>query len=167
MIQSNSIQPSLDNAYARARRAKRHLTSFKQRRIKLFDPNKGGMRGVAHVHSQDGGIMNFRFQESPEILPILVGEIIYNLRAALDYLVYELSLLDANGPIAERSPQFIIEDGPEGWQSHQWHLKYLSVEHKAAIEIASLRILDGRLPPRALGLVIEWASQHSEELMKN
>ncbi len=35
----------------------------------------------------------------------------------------------------------------------------------AAIEIASLRVLEGRLPPRALGLVIEWASQHQEALM--
>jgi hypothetical protein len=38
---------------------------------------------------------------------------------------------------------------------------------KAAIEIASLRILEGRLPSRALGLVVEWASLHQEELMMN
>jgi hypothetical protein len=30
--------------------------------------------------------------------------------------------------------------------------------HRAAIEIGSLRMLDGELPPRALGLVVEWAS---------
>lgn len=38
---------------------------------------------------------------------------------------------------------------------------------KVAIEIESLRILDGQLPARALGLVIEWASEHQSELMKN
>ncbi len=38
---------------------------------------------------------------------------------------------------------------------------------KAAIEIASLRVLEGRLPPRVLGLVVEWASEHQEELMTN
>ncbi len=38
---------------------------------------------------------------------------------------------------------------------------------KAAIEITSLRVLEGRLPSRALGLVVEWASQHQEELMTN
>ena len=37
---------------------------------------------------------------------------------------------------------------------------------KVAIEIESLRILDGQLPARALGLVIEWASQHQSELLK-
>ena len=38
---------------------------------------------------------------------------------------------------------------------------------KVAIEIETLRILEGNLPPRALGLVIEWASQHRNELMQN
>jgi len=39
--------------------------------------------------------------------------------------------------------------------------------HKATFEIDSLRVLDGKLPPRALGLAVEWASQHREELMRN
>jgi hypothetical protein len=38
---------------------------------------------------------------------------------------------------------------------------------KVAIEIGSLRILEGQIPPRALGLVIEWASQHKDELLAN
>ena len=36
---------------------------------------------------------------------------------------------------------------------------------KAAVEIGSLKVLEGQLPPRALGLVVEWASQHRDELM--
>ena len=36
---------------------------------------------------------------------------------------------------------------------------------RAAIEIPSLRVLEGKLPPRVLGLVVEWASQHQPELM--
>ena len=54
------------------------------------------------------------------------------------------------------------------WDDHNpphFHARY--GQHKAAIEIESLRILDGSLPPRALGLVVEWASQHLDELMKN
>jgi hypothetical protein len=35
---------------------------------------------------------------------------------------------------------------------------------KVAIEIESLRILEGHFSPRALGLVIEWAVQHRDEL---
>ena len=46
-----------------------------------------------------------------------------------------------------------------------FHARYGS--DKAAIEITSFRVLEGGLPSRALGLVVEWASQHQEELMMN
>lgn len=35
------------------------------------------------------------------------------------------------------------------------------------IDIKTLQVLEGRISPRALGLVIEWASQHQQELMLN
>jgi hypothetical protein len=54
------------------------------------------------------------------------------------------------------------------WDEHNpphFHARYGS--QNAALEIESLRLLDGKLPPRALGLVVEWASQHRESLMAN
>mgnify|MGYP000908179777 CR=1 FL=1 len=38
-------------------------------------------------------------------------------------------------------------------------------EHQAIISIEALTIIGGHLPPRALGLVVEWASQHRDELL--
>ena len=46
-----------------------------------------------------------------------------------------------------------------------FHARY--GEYKVAIDIKSLRILEGQLPGRALGLVIEWASQHQDELLED
>jgi hypothetical protein len=46
-----------------------------------------------------------------------------------------------------------------------FHARYAG--KKVAIEIESLRILEGNIPPRALGLVIEWAAQHRDELFAN
>jgi len=37
-------------------------------------------------------------------------------------------------------------------------------EYEALIHIKTLAILAGKLPARALGLVMEWASLHQEEL---
>lgn len=37
-------------------------------------------------------------------------------------------------------------------------------EFKAQVDIRSLVIIAGDLPPRALGMVVEWASQHQDEL---
>ncbi len=46
-----------------------------------------------------------------------------------------------------------------------FHARY--GKDKVTIEIQTLRILEGKISPRALGLVIEWASQHQEELLRD
>lgn len=46
-----------------------------------------------------------------------------------------------------------------------FHARYQG--NKAKIEIDSLKVLEGKLPPRVLGLVIEWAASHKKELKKN
>ncbi len=38
--------------------------------------------------------------------------------------------------------------------------------HQAKVSIESLTIIDGELPSRAFGLVIEWASIHRNELIE-
>lgn len=38
-------------------------------------------------------------------------------------------------------------------------------EYNAIVEIETLRVREGRLPRRALGLVVEWAIEHREELL--
>jgi hypothetical protein len=40
-------------------------------------------------------------------------------------------------------------------------------EYNAEIAINDLNVLVGKLPSRALGLVIEWASMHQTELLDN
>lgn len=54
------------------------------------------------------------------------------------------------------------------YQEHNpphFHVRYN--EYKAAISIKDLALLNGKLPPKVFGLVIEWASQHQEELMED
>lgn len=46
-----------------------------------------------------------------------------------------------------------------------FHARY--GEYKIAIDINSLRILEGKFPPRALGLIMEWASLYKNELLKD
>ncbi|MEW6620020.1 MAG: DUF4160 domain-containing protein [bacterium] len=46
-----------------------------------------------------------------------------------------------------------------------FHARY--GKDKAAVEITTLRVLEGKIPPRSLGLVVEWASQHQEELLQD
>jgi hypothetical protein len=46
-----------------------------------------------------------------------------------------------------------------------FHARY--GEHRAIIEIESSTVLTGSLPPRPLGLVIEWTAKHRVELRDN
>jgi hypothetical protein len=46
-----------------------------------------------------------------------------------------------------------------------FHARYNG--EKVSIEIKSLKVLEGSISPRALGLVIEWATLHKEELLKD
>ena len=54
------------------------------------------------------------------------------------------------------------------YREHQpphFHARYN--EYTAEIEIKTLTVLKGKLPPRVLGLVMEWAELHTEELLDN
>ena len=46
-----------------------------------------------------------------------------------------------------------------------FHVRYN--QQKAIIDIETLSILEGKLSPRILGLVIEWAALHQTELIQN
>lgn len=46
-----------------------------------------------------------------------------------------------------------------------FHASY--AEFSAAFSISNLGILSGKLPPKAIALVVEWASLHEQELMNN
>ncbi|GIX16237.1 MAG: hypothetical protein KatS3mg119_0423 [Rhodothalassiaceae bacterium] len=54
------------------------------------------------------------------------------------------------------------------WLDHDPpHFHALYAEHEALIDIRSLEVLRGSLPPRALALVREWDAAHRDEPMEN
>ena len=54
------------------------------------------------------------------------------------------------------------------WADHAPpHFHALYSEFEALINIATLEIYEGKLPRRALALVLEWAAQHRAELMED
>ena len=55
--------------------------------------------------------------------------------------------------------QFFLREHPPP------HFHAVIAEYRAQIEVASLTVINGRLPPAKLRLVIDWASQRQEALM--
>ena len=47
------------------------------------------------------------------------------------------------------------------------HFHAIYGEYEVLIDINTFAVFAGHLPPRALGLVIEWATQHQKELLNN
>lgn len=47
-------------------------------------------------------------------------------------------------------------------QPPHFHAEY--GEHEVLVSIDTLAVIAGKLPPRALGMVAEWASLHQDEL---
>jgi hypothetical protein len=69
----------------------------------------------------------------PAMIGLLVGETVYNLRSALDYLVFDLALFRTQSE--QSGTQFPIEDSEDGWSRHApGYLKGLCVEDVAAIK---------------------------------
>lgn len=46
-----------------------------------------------------------------------------------------------------------------------FHVRYGS--HDAVVRIKDLVLMEGSLPPRAVGLVMEWAGMHQNELLRD
>lgn len=46
-----------------------------------------------------------------------------------------------------------------------FHVKY--GDYKAMFSINDLKLIEGKLPPRVISLVLEWAFLHREELMQD
>ena len=62
------------------------------------------------------------------------GDIVQNLRGALDHLAFALADKDSPGRGEDRDTQFIIVPDAAGFQKASWHLKHLSQPHKDLIE---------------------------------
>lgn len=45
------------------------------------------------------------------------------------------------------------------------HFRAFYAEYEVLIDITTLEIVKGKVPKRALALVLEWASEHRKELM--
>jgi hypothetical protein len=135
MNTSTDFPHPLDGAFERVDRAHQHFREFvqqteavRQEQANLivinFDPEP--------PHEPIPEIV--RTATVPLSLGVLVGEVCYNLRAALDYLVSELALLDS-GQI-QKGSQFPIENRRKDFEGNgQRRLAGLNARHIAAIEV--------------------------------
>jgi hypothetical protein len=149
----------LDGAHERVSRAQKHLADLRER-IDILCKNKVDSvtvnRQRIKLAMKDGterygilGSVTVPTDPLPLILAILVGEIIYNLRASLDYLVYELACFDSKQVV--EGTQFPIENNPKTFRNRIGtvndkrnrgvFLRGLSDVHATAIDDSTLQAM--------------------------
>lgn len=134
---------SLDGVRARLERSKHHIQVLvnAQREIEGFKPGEIKIipnRQPPEIH-EDGrvavysDVIDLGEPISDDQWAIRLGEAVYNIRACLDYLVYELALLDSG--TEQNGTQFLIESKPKNFESKKGsYLWGLSAEHFSKIE---------------------------------
>ena len=69
----------------------------------------------------------------PHEAQAISGEIIHELRSALDNLIYEASRRNNNG-VEVRRTQFVIADDEASYRRQEWRLKKLTEQQKSKVE---------------------------------
>lgn len=100
-------KPTLDGVLAKIERAERHMESLERDLERVFPKQR---YVVAPEISDDGLRHVFRTDSPPPVPPewsLMVGDLIHNLRTALDHLAYQLVLACHSSP--NRRTQFPIQ----------------------------------------------------------
>ena len=128
--------PELKDAKARIEQAMENYVSLADELDRFL---YGYVKGMLKGFDKDTGnfVMQLRHPRESNIKGrprVLVSQIAENLRTALDYMIFQLSML--NEPdLNERLPQFIIADTKEKFERHANRcLRYLTDEQKSFVE---------------------------------
>lgn len=128
-------RPLLRGASARLRRVREHMRDF-DRAVGQFQRKLDAVRLAALQFDRDASILKKPVQEmadAREDIEVITGEVIQNLRSALDYLIYELSYLDC-GQLNDGT-QFPIYKSPNDFAlQRNRHMKGLDDEHVAPLQ---------------------------------
>jgi len=130
------LRHPLDGCFERVIRADEHLAELKreiaivfekQAHAVPFDLDPNPPHRVINLGPPSETFFGMR-------IGTLTGEICYNLRSALDYLVFELAILDSGSP--QDGTQFPIMDAPKDFagRGKTAYLKGINAAHVACIE---------------------------------
>jgi hypothetical protein len=125
----------LNGAFERVSRAEKHLTDLQRRINQWLDEQENAVVFQFEPKLPHNQIVDTSGCIGPPfIVGILIGEIAYNLRNALDYLIFELAKLDSGRE--QKMTQFPIENTKKGFDGcvKAGRLKGINPAHIAAIE---------------------------------
>jgi hypothetical protein len=123
----------LAGAFERVARAEGHHAELKRAVAQFGKENEEAFVAKLNPENPNKVVIQRSMLMPPLRFSILVGEISYNLRGALDYLIYELAQHDSG--VIQDGTQFPIEDRKDGFDRNaDRFLKGVNVSHRTRIE---------------------------------
>jgi hypothetical protein len=119
----------------RLNRAVDHRNAFGEAWAEFLEPHP--YRLWVQVDDDGNGRVGIkRYAPIPPHLPLLIGEFLYELRAALDNCLYEMAIWHTgqDPPPDDHLLQFPIYDTPAAWKKNLHRLRHLSDEHRTMLE---------------------------------
>ena len=121
--------------FARLDRAREHIHAFGAEWESFLDRHPA--RVYVEVQADGSGSVGIRRDETtPARMSLILGEFLYEMRAALDNCLFEVALLHSGKypPPGAEALQFLIYDDRQAWKRNLYRLKHLSDEHRAMLE---------------------------------
>lgn len=143
--------PSLDNPFAKLRRARDHLNALHEAAKAFAQSDPYGF--TIKPDSESGwDVVYVQVRREPPIeLGVVLGDFLHNLRSALDNLAWQLVLLNGGNPTGRTA--FPIFTSPDDFEARgRPRLKGMSAAHLQVIE--DLQPYPGRNGPRILALEV-------------
>lgn len=138
---------TLDRPRARLDRAKMHSQKFGGIWNSFLKEEEPYFPIVTTNDEGEGWIFVRAAESFPgEQLSLHFGEMLYQLRAALDSLVYEVAILDSSKdpPPDQERLEFIFRGSEEDFDKAAWKIKPLSGQHRAMIKSVQPYDIDQR-----------------------
>jgi len=134
---------SLKGCWAKVNRAKQHRDAL-EGYIKETFSAKANLSTLGAKFDKESGEHIVYINRVPDLGPFLdnvalfIGDVVHNLRCALDHLAFQLALYHRDGSLTlqqERAVQFPIADNEEGFlKQHGRYLRDIAPEHRTIIE---------------------------------
>lgn len=162
------LGPEFSSCWLKIRRADEHAKILKNEIISWEETSPYTLS--KHNDSQ-GHFYRLNLQLSPvpdwDRWSLLLGDVIHNLRSALDHFVYAIAInqTKANPPAEERILQFPIADTPPKFAGQQSRITSLSQTVRTAIERVQPYNREHRPLPPLLGLLRDFDDADKHRLL--
>jgi hypothetical protein len=132
---------SLEPVRLKVARANEHLDALKVEIARYYDTNPAEFVADPTIHTDSNGeeyvFGRFKADTPPEHIAVVIGDVLQNLRSALDYLVWELVLANKEQPGKKNS--FPICNSPKDLSNELRRGRLGGVHAEAITEIEALQ----------------------------